>query len=171
LAYLPEDRHRHGLIGELTLADNVALGRLDEVRRDVRIDREARHRLTQQLLRGADVRPDDPTAMASALSGGNQQKLVVARELERPGLVAVVAVNPTRGVDLVAVARIHERLRAAAVGGAAILLISADLDECLTLAHRVVVMHRGFVAGELAGDALVTADARSQLGGWMVGAA
>ena len=171
LAYLPEDRHLHGLVADATVADNVALGRLAEVRRRVTIDRGALATLTARLLAADDVRPADPDALAGALSGGNQQKLVVARELDRAGLRAVLAVHPTRGVDLTAVARVHERLRQAAVGGAAVLVITADLDELLTLAHRVVVMHRGRVVGELAGAALAAADARTRLGAWMAGAA
>ncbi|MEZ4399837.1 MAG: ATP-binding cassette domain-containing protein [Kofleriaceae bacterium] len=170
LAVIPEDRHRHGLLGDATVADNVLLGRLPELRRGVTIDRAGLADLTAQLLERHDVRPADPAALAGALSGGNQQKLVVARELERPGLRAVLAVHPTRGVDLAAVVRIHAALRAAAVGGAAVLVMSADLDELMTVCHRVVVMHRGHVAGELAGIALAGSDARTRLGAWMVGA-
>ena len=171
LAHLPEDRHLHGLIDDATLADNVALGRLGEVVRRGTIDREAQGALTRRLLAEADVRPPDPEARAGALSGGNQQKLVVARELDRPGVRAVLAVHPTRGVDLAAIARIRDRLRAAAERGAAVLFFAADLDELFALAHRVVVMHRGRIAGELAGDALAGPDARAQLGRWMTGTA
>ncbi len=170
LAHLPEDRHRHGLIDDATVADNVALGRLGEVRRRGTIDREALAMLTARLLRELDVRPADPDLLAGALSGGNQQKLVVARELDRPGVRAVLAVHPTRGVDLAAIARIRDRLRAAAAGGAAVLLFAADLDELFALAHRIVVLYRGRIAGELRGAALAAPDARTRLGGWMVGA-
>ncbi|MBK9037341.1 MAG: ATP-binding cassette domain-containing protein [Myxococcales bacterium] len=170
LAHLPEDRHLHGLVADATVADNVALGRLAEVTTGVTIDRGALARLTAHALGALDVRPADPDARAGALSGGNQQKLVVARELDRPGLRAVLAVHPTRGVDLTAVARIHARLRQAAIDGAAVLLIASDLDELLALAHRVLVMHRGHVVGELAGAALTAADARTRLGAWMAGA-
>jgi len=171
LAHLPEDRHRHGLIDGATLADNVALGRLAEVRRHGTIDRAALDALTARLLAELDVRPPDPAALAGALSGGNQQKLVVARELDRPGVRAVLAVHPTRGVDLAAVARIRDRLRAAAAGGAAVLLFAADLDELFALAHRIVVLYRGAIVGQLDGAALADADARTRLGRWMAGAA
>ncbi|MBL8623698.1 MAG: ATP-binding cassette domain-containing protein [Myxococcales bacterium] len=170
LAHVPEDRHLHGLVQGASVADNVALGRLAEVGRGPLIDRAAVATLTTQLLAAHDVRPADPAARAGALSGGNQQKLVVARELDRPGLRAVLAVHPTRGVDLAASARIHARLRDVAAAGAAVLLIAADLDELLALCHRVVVMHRGALAGELAGAALAAPDARARLGAWMVGA-
>ena len=107
---------------------------------------------------------------ARALSGGNQQKLVVARELDRPGVRLVLAAQPTRGVDLAAVARIHARLLAAADAGAAVLVVSADLDELLALCHRVVVLLRGRIVGERAGDELCTANARAALGALMTGA-
>ena len=115
------------------------------------------------------MRPADPDLAAAALSGGNQQKLVVARELTRPGLRAVVAAQPTRGVDLAAVRLIHDRLRAAAAAGAGILLISADLDEILALAHRAVVLYRGRLAGAALDPG--TGDARTRLGALMTGAA
>jgi simple sugar transport system ATP-binding protein len=171
LAYIPEDRHRHGLVLDASLADNVALARLPELRRWGLVDRRAQGALTARLLDALDVRPANPALPARALSGGNQQKLVVARELDRAGVRLVLAAQPTRGVDLAAVARIHARLLAAADAGAGVLVISADLDELLALADRIVVMHRGHLAGELAGAALDATDVRVRLGGWMVGAA
>ncbi len=171
LAYLPEDRHRHGLVLPASVADNIALGRLGEAQRHGVIDRDAAAALAAKVIAALDVRPHDPETRAGALSGGNQQKLVVGRELDRAGLRAVLAVHPTRGVDLSAVARIHDRLRAAAVAGVAVLVITADLDELLALAHRVVVMHRGRIVGSLDGAALAAADARGRLGAWMAGAA
>ncbi len=169
LAFIPEDRHRHGLVLDATLADNVALGRTAEVRRFWRIDRRLQAALTSRLIAAADVRPADGTALAGALSGGNQQKLVVARELDRPGVRLVLAAQPTRGVDLAAVARIHAALLAAATGGAGVLVVSADLDELLALADRIVVMHRGRPVGEVTGAGLAAADVRGRLGAWMVG--
>jgi ABC-type uncharacterized transport system ATPase subunit len=170
LAVIPEDRHRHGLLDDASVADNLLLGRLDELRRGWRLDRPRLAALTARLIDEVDLRPRDPEARAGALSGGNQQKLVVGRELDRAGLRVVVAVHPTRGVDLAAAAGIHDRLRAAAASGVGVLLFGADLDELLALCHRVVVMHRGALAGTLAGPALAAADARTRLGAWMVGA-
>jgi simple sugar transport system ATP-binding protein len=167
---VPEDRQLHGLVLDASLADNVMLGREDEVTRGWRVDREQVRVLTERALAELDVRPPDPALPARALSGGNQQKLVVARELSRPGVTAVVAAQPSRGVDIAAQALIHDRLRAAAAAGAAVLVISADLDELFALCHRVAVLHRGAITGELAGDALRSGDARSRLGAWMVGA-
>jgi ABC-type uncharacterized transport system ATPase subunit len=170
LAHVPEDRQLHGLVLDGTLAENLMLGREAEVRRGWRVDPAKVRALAERSLAALDVRPPDPDLLARSLSGGNQQKLVVARELGRPGVRAIVAAQPTRGVDIAAQAVIHDRLRAAAAAGAAVLVISADLDELFALCHRVAVMHRGAIAGELAGDALRAGDARERLGAWMVGA-
>ncbi len=172
LAHVPEDRHRHGLVLDATLAENLTLGRTAEVTgaRGWLIDRGRRRALAERTLIEHDVRPADPDLPARALSGGNQQKLVVARELGRAGVRAVIAAQPTRGVDLAAVAGIHDRLRAIATAGAGVLLVSADLDELFALSHRIVVLHRGRIAGELDQAQLVAPDARARLGAWMVGA-
>ena len=171
LAFIPEDRHRHGLVLDASIADNVALGRLGEVSRRGLVDRTLRDRLAARLIAELDVRPGDPALPTRALSGGNQQKLVIARELDRPGVRMVLAAQPTRGVDLAAVQRIHARLLAAAEAGAGVLVVSADLDELLALCDRIVVMHRGHLAGEVGGDELTAAEVRMRIGAWMVGAA
>ncbi|HTJ40454.1 MAG TPA: ATP-binding cassette domain-containing protein [Kofleriaceae bacterium] len=162
LALIPEDRHAEGLVLPASVADNLALGRLDE------LGLAGRRAHAAALCKDFDIRPADPDAIASSLSGGNQQKVVVARELTRPGVTIVIAAQPTRGVDLAAIALIHARLRAAAEAGAAVLLVSADLDEILALAHRAVVLYRGEVAGGV--DDLAAPDAREQLGALMTGA-
>jgi len=146
------------------------LGRADVTGR-WRIDRARLRRHAAYQISALDIRPSEPDAVVRALSGGNQQKVVVARELSRPALHAVIAAQPTRGVDLGAVARIHDRLRAAAAAGAGVLVISADLDELLALCHRIVVLLRGKIVGELGGDALREAGARGALGTLMTGAA
>jgi simple sugar transport system ATP-binding protein len=169
LALIPEDRHRDGLVLGATVADNLALGRLAELSPGVRLDRARLDAHARALCRDFDVRPPDPTAITAALSGGNQQKLVVARELTRPGVRIVIAAQPTRGVDLAASALIHARLGACAAAGAGVLLISADLDELLALAHRIVVLYRGRIVGAL--DDLAAADARARIGALMTGAA
>ena len=169
LAHIPEERQHGGLVLDATVADNLALGRRDVTGRFA-IDRAAVARHAAARITELDVRPPDADAIARALSGGNQQKLVIGRELTRPHLAAVIAAQPTRGVDLGAVVRIHDRLRAAAQAGAGILVISADLDELLALCHRVVVLLRGRIVGERAGDALGEG-ARAALGALMTGAA
>jgi len=147
VAFIPEDRTSEGLIPELTLTENVVLGSgTDEPwTRGGRIDWRAAERHTAELLRAYDVVAEGPRAPASSLSGGNQQKVVIARELSRRPQV-VVAENPTRGLDLRATAAVHARLREAAEAGAAVLVHSSDLDEVLELAGRVLVVSRGVVA-------------------------
>ena len=169
LAHVPEDRHHGGLLLDATIAENLALGRTDITGRFT-VDRAAVRKHAEARIAELDIRPADPDAIARTLSGGNQQKLVIGRELSRPALRAVVAAQPTRGVDLGAVARIHDRLRAAASAGAGVLAISADLDELLALCHRIVVLLRGRIVGELAGDALRADGARGQLGVMMTAA-
>jgi len=144
VAFIPEDRTTEGLIPSLTLTENVVLGSGpgDPWIRGGRIDWPAARERTTALLREYDLAAPGPGAPAAVLSGGNQQKLVAARELSR-GPRVVVAENPTRGLDIRATAAIHGRLRAAAHGGAAVLVYSSDLDEVMELAHRVVVMQRG----------------------------
>lgn len=170
LAHIPEDRHHGGLVLDASVADNLALGRRDVTGRFA-IDRAAVAKHAAARIADLDIRPADPAAIVRALSGGNQQKVVIGRELSRPVLRAVVASQPTRGVDLGAVARIHDRLRAAAVAGAGVLVISADLDELLALCHRIVVLLRGRVVGEVGGEALRGEHSRSALGALMTGAA
>jgi simple sugar transport system ATP-binding protein len=169
LALVPEDRHADGLVLPATVGDNLALGRLDELSPGIGLDRLALDAHARAQCLAFDIRPAAPDAIASSLSGGNQQKIVVARELTRPGVTLVIAAQPTRGVDLAAIALIHARLRAAAEAGAGVLLVSADLDEILALAHRAVVLYRGAIAGEVRD--LGAPDARTQLGALMTGAA
>ncbi|HEU0033778.1 MAG TPA: ATP-binding cassette domain-containing protein [Kofleriaceae bacterium] len=168
LAHIPEDRQHGGLLLDATVADNLALGRADVTGR-FRIDRARVRSHADAQIAALDIRPADPAAITRALSGGNQQKVVVARELSRPAVQAVVASQPTRGVDLGAVRRIHDQLRAAATAGAGVLLISADLDELLALCHRIAVLLRGRIVGELDHAALRAPDARTRLGELMTG--
>jgi ABC-type uncharacterized transport system ATPase subunit len=144
IGFIPEDRTSEGLIPELSLTQNVVLG-LGHVAPWIRHGRirwrEARNR-TAELLEEYGIVASGPEASAASLSGGNQQKLVVARELSRSPAV-IVAENPTRGLDVSATAAIHARIRAAAQAGAAVLFHSSDLDEVLHLAQRVVVVARG----------------------------
>ncbi|MCB9562414.1 MAG: ATP-binding cassette domain-containing protein [Kofleriaceae bacterium] len=174
LGHVAEDRHAMGLVLDASIEDNVALGREAELGAGLGgwiLGRRARRALADAIVRDLDVRPPDPTLPARALSGGNQQKIVVGRELTRPALRALVAAQPTRGVDLGAQALIHARLRDAAGRGVAVLLVSADLDELLGLCHRVVVLHRGRLVGEVVGDALRADGVRGRLGALMTGAA
>jgi ABC-type uncharacterized transport system ATPase subunit len=144
VGFIPEDRTTEGLIPALSLTENVVLGsRADDpwIRRG-RVDWRVARARTAALLTEYEVVAPGPDVPAATLSGGNQQKVVVARELARQPRV-VVAENPTRGLDLRAAAAIHARLRAAAAGGAAVLVYSSDLDEVLALAGRLLVAARG----------------------------
>jgi simple sugar transport system ATP-binding protein len=164
VGFIPEDRTTEGLIPSLTLTENVVLGSGpgDPWIHGAGIDWPMARERTAALLREYDVAAPGPGVAAATLSGGNQQKLVVARELSR-GPKVVVAENPTRGLDIRATAAIHGRLRAAADGGAAVLVYSSDLDEVLELAHRVVVMSRGAVIPIPAGAS------RAEIGAAMLG--
>ncbi len=144
VGFIPEDRTTEGLIPALSLTENVVLGsRADDpwIRRG-RVDWRVARARTAALLMEYEVVAPGPDVPAAALSGGNQQRVVVGRELARQPRV-VVAENPTRGLDLRAAAAIHARLRAAAAGGAAVLVYCSDLDEVLDLSTRLVVAARG----------------------------
>ena len=168
---IPEDRTTEALLPGFTLTENAALGLAElpgwSERGLMRWD-QARDR-TAALLREHDVRAPGPEARAHTLSGGNQQKLVVARALARhPALL--VAENPARGLDVAATAAVHAALRGAAARGAAVLLYSSDLDEVLELATRVVVMAEGRLFAmpggatrEEVGSAMVASDSCSRL--------
>lgn len=141
-ALIPEDRQRDALILGFSLTENLALRGAGG--RRGRVNWSALRSETERLVEAYDVRTNTVDASARDLSGGNQQKLVLARELsDNPALV--VAENPTRGLDIRATAAVHDRLREAAAQGSAVMLHSGDLDEVLALATRVVVVYRGRV--------------------------
>lgn len=138
--FIPEDRHHEAVALDLSLTENVAL-RGAVTRRGLARWRVMRER-TRTMLEDFDIRASGTELPVRALSGGNQQKLVLARELDgSPSLL--VAENPTRGLDLLATAAIHSRLRAARDAGMAIVMYSSDLDELLDLADRTFAMFDG----------------------------
>jgi len=153
LGFIPEDRSTSGVISSFTVAENFILDLYDTppfarwgtVLPNVVID-NARRRAEE-----FDVRLTDVTDPISTLSGGNQQKVVVAREMSRP-LRVLVASQPTRGVDVGSIEFIHERLVAERDTGTAVLLVSSELDEVMALADRIAVMYRGRVVGVVPGD-------------------
>jgi simple sugar transport system ATP-binding protein len=142
LSHIPEDRHRRGLLLDYSVADNLVLGQQHHFQKGLALDRGRIGENAERQVRGYDIRPTDPELPARALSGGNQQKVVVAREMMRDFSV-LLASQPTRGVDVGAVELIHDRLREARDVGKAILLVSAELNEVLALADRVAVMYGG----------------------------
>ena len=146
VSHIPEDRHERGLILDYSVAENLILGQQHRFTRGLTLDMPRVLAHAQALVRAYDIRPTDPELPARALSGGNQQKIVVAREMSRDFKV-LLAAQPTRGVDVGAIEFIHARLREARDRGKAVLLVSADLAEVLALADRVAVMYGGrFVA-------------------------
>jgi general nucleoside transport system ATP-binding protein len=148
IAYIPEDRHRHGLLLDAPLWENRILGHQTQ-RPNVKgvwIDRASARKDTERIVRDYDVRTPGIDVLASSLSGGNQQKLIVGREMSGEPKV-LIASHPTRGVDVGAQAAIWDHIRAARRAGLAVLLISADLDELIGLSDSLKVILRGrFVA-------------------------
>lgn len=147
--HVPEDRLRRGLVKSFSASENSILGYHDDARwaRGALLDggRAADH--CARLMSAFDVRPPDPGLRASLFSGGNQQKLVLAREIDSDPRLLLVG-QPTRGVDIGAIALIHRRLMALRDAGLAILLVSVELDEILALADRIIVMCDGRIVGE-----------------------
>lgn len=142
IGFIPEDRQQDGLVLEFSLAENVALRGAGQ--RRGRMSWTAVRQRTATLMRELDIRGSSTVARARTLSGGNQQRLIVARELDgQPPLI--VAENPTRGLDVQAAANVLDRLRAAQEAGAAVVLYSSDLEEVLALASRVLAVHAGSV--------------------------
>jgi ABC-type uncharacterized transport system ATPase subunit len=151
IAHIPEDRHRRGLLLEFDLAENSILGvhyRQMVAPGGILLDRAAIRRRANEIIGAFDVRPANPMLPASALSGGNQQKVIIGRELAlRPRLLLVS--QPTRGLDIGAIELIHRRLVALRDGGCAILLVSAELEEIMALSDRLLVIHKGRIVGEV----------------------
>ncbi|ASJ75444.1 ABC transporter ATP-binding protein [Granulosicoccus antarcticus] len=150
--HVPEDRLKLGLVKSFTAAESSVLGyqrseqfnargllRLDAIRNGCR-----------KLMESFDVRPCDPKLKSASFSGGNQQKLILARELEKKPDVLLVG-QPTRGVDIGAIELIHEKIIEMRDGGCAVLLVSVELDEIMTLADRIIVMYEGQVVAEING--------------------
>jgi simple sugar transport system ATP-binding protein len=156
---IPQDRHREALVLPWSVVDNAILGRQHRpgARKHARADAQA---IAQQF----DIRAASLDVAVATLSGGNQQKLVVGRALiDRPPFI--LAYNPTRGIDVGAAALVQSRLMEARNGGAAVLLISFELDEILALADRVLVMYRGGIVGEMSGAGID----RGEIGRMMAG--
>jgi simple sugar transport system ATP-binding protein len=167
IAHVPEDRQRYGLLLPFSLAQNLVLGRHDKppfASRLSIINNRAIRAFARGIIERFDIRTPSELTPANALSGGNQQKAVVARELSaRPRLL--VASQPTRGVDIGATEFIHQQLIQARSAGMAILLVSADLDELLSLSDRIGVIFKGKIIKEFAHEEA----ARDEVGLFMTG--
>ncbi|MFD2355752.1 ATP-binding cassette domain-containing protein [Nonomuraea ferruginea] len=167
IGYIPEDRHRQGLLLEASLWENRVLGHQTRppARRGFWINRRASRADTQRIVEAYDVRTPGVDTLALALSGGNQQKLIVGREMSGEPKV-LIAAHPTRGVDVGAQAAIWEHLRNARAAGLAVLLISADLGELIGLSDTLYVIYRGRLAARLDPSGVTP----ERLGGYMTGA-
>jgi simple sugar transport system ATP-binding protein len=168
VGYIPEDRHRHGLLLESSLWENRILGHVTEApnSRGAWLDIKAARADTERIVEEYDVRTPGIDVTAASLSGGNQQKLIVGREMSH-GPRLLIAAHPTRGVDVGAQAQIWDQIREARRAGLAVLLISADLDELIGLSDTLRVMYRGRLVAD-ADPATITPEA---LGSAMTGAA
>jgi len=166
LAHVPEDRHRMGLVTKFSEYENAILGyhRDPAYGRGAFLDLDAIRATARTEIEKYDIRPPDCMLKTAGFSGGNQQKIVLAREMERDPAVLLVG-QPTRGVDIGAIEFIHKRLIDLRDAGKAILLVSVELDEVRALADRVLVMFDGRIVGERAPEA-----AESELGMLMAGA-
>lgn len=144
MTHIPEDRNLRGLNRPMSIMDNMMAGKIDEApfSKGIAIDRKAVRKYASELIERFDVRPKNPENLTKALSGGNAQKIVVAREVDAKGKL-LIAAQPTRGVDIGAIESIRNILNEVKVSGSGILLVSADLDEVLSLSDRVAVMYEG----------------------------
>ncbi len=149
IAHIPEDRHRRGLLLDFSLAENSILGvHYRPPIAGVLIDENAVQRRAREIIQGFDVRPPNAALPARALSGGNQQKLIIGREYHVAPKLLLVS-QPTRGVDIGAIEFIHRQLVSLRDNGCAILLVSAELEEVTSLSDRLLIIHDGKIAGEV----------------------
>ena len=151
MSHIPEDRHKHGLVLDFTLEQNMVLQRFREPRfqQGGFIKKGAVREYAETLIQQYDVRSGQgPVTIARSMSGGNQQKAIIAREVDRDKPL-LVAVQPTRGLDVGAIEYIHKQLVAERDKGRAVLLVSLELDEVMSLSDRILVMYEGEIVGEL----------------------
>ena len=169
MSHIPEDRHKHGLVLDYTLEDNLVLQRYfepDFTNKAGFLRRDNIRAYAERLIEDYDVRSGQgPVTMARAMSGGNQQKAIIAREMDKdPELL--VAVQPTRGLDVGAIEFVHKKLVEQRDAGKAVLLVSLELDEVMDVPDRILVMYEGEIVGEL--DPKTTTE--EELGLYMAGA-
>lgn len=151
MSHIPEDRHKHGLVLDYSLEENLVLQRYFEPdfqkRGFIRFD--AMRKYADKLIKQYDVRSGQgPTTPARSMSGGNQQKAIIAREIDKKHEL-LVAVQPTRGLDVGAIEYIHKQLVATRDAGKGVLLVSLELDEVMDVSDRILVIYEGEIVGEL----------------------
>ena len=151
MSHIPEDRHKHGLVLDYSLEDNIVLQRYfePEFTKSGFLRRKNIRSYAEKLIEQYDIRSGQgPVTMARSMSGGNQQKTIVAREIDKdPKLL--IAVQPTRGLDVGAIEYIHKQIVAERDAGKAVLLVSLELDEVMDVSDRILVMYEGEIVGEL----------------------
>ena len=154
VGFVPEDRTTDGLVGEFTVAENLILNRTDGAPffRAATLQRGLLHEFAVEKIDEFDIRTQGPDTPAGKLSGGNQQKVVLARELSRP-LKLLVASQPTRGIDVGSIEFVHKRIVATRDAGVPVIVVSTELDEVSALADRIAVMYRGAIVGIVPGNA------------------
>ena len=168
MSHIPEDRHKYGLILDYTLEENLVLQRYwqPEFQKHGFLRKGMIRQYAEKLIRQYDIRSGQgPVTIARSMSGGNQQKAIIAREVDK-GPELLVAVQPTRGLDVGAIEYIHKQLVAQRDAGKAILLVSLELDEVMNVSDRILVMYEGEIVGEF--DPKVTSV--NELGLYMAGA-
>ena len=168
MSHIPEDRHKHGLVLDDTLENNIVLQRFQEDRFQHMgfIRRSAVREYANSIIEQYDVRSGQgPVTVTRSMSGGNQQKAIVGRELDRDNPL-LIAVQPTRGLDVGAIEYIHQQIVAQRDAGKAVLLVSLELDEVMNVSDRILVMYEGQIVGELDPKATTV----QELGLYMAGA-
>ena len=151
MSHIPEDRHKHGLVLDFTVEQNMVLQDFQDKRFQKLgfIKNDAVRQYSDQLIEAFDVRSGQGSiTVARSMSGGNQQKAIIAREMDRD-MDLIIAVQPTRGLDVGAIENIHSRIVAQRDAGKAVLLVSLELDEVMNLSDRILVMYEGEIVGEL----------------------
>ena len=151
ISHIPEDRHKHGLILDYSLEQNLVLQRYlePEFQNHSMIRFKEVRKYADRLIQEYDVRSGQgPITISRSMSGGNQQKAIIARELDRKHNL-LIAVQPTRGLDVGAIEYIHKQIIQSRDSGAGVLLVSLELDEVMNLSDRILVMYEGEIVGEL----------------------
>ncbi len=168
MSHVPEDRHKHGLVLDYTLEQNMVLQRYWEpqFQKNQFIKNKEVSEYSSRLINQFDVRSGQGNkTIARSMSGGNQQKAIIARELDKEHKL-LIAVQPTRGLDVGAIEYIHKQIISDRDKGAAVLLVSYELDEVMSLSDRILVMYEGEIVGELKPESTTI----EELGLYMAGA-
>lgn len=167
VAIVPENRHRVACINEMSLTENLLLSSFKSFKRFGLLDRKAMRNAAESLIQKFDVRAPSSDTKFGNLSGGNQQKAVLARELSINPLHFLLAAHPTRGLDIGAVYAVYEQIRQAADRGVGVLLISSELDDLITVCDKIAVIYRGRILGILPAESTY----RDKIGAMMAGTA